>query len=137
MGNRGYLMAGLAFLLIIPAVILSVMLINMVNMDESTNNMVKSDNLGHISNDFEASIPGFTREVLGENTAKVVKNGQPIKNSRMVINGILVLHVFTSGASDNLFNVYLVGVPAGTPLNYVKNEYLGIKHAYFILKLWN
>lgn len=85
MDNRGYVMAGLTFLLIIPAVILSVLLLNVVNMDESTNNMIKSDNLGHISSDFEASIPGFTREVLGENTAKVVKNGQPIKNSRMVI----------------------------------------------------
>jgi hypothetical protein len=52
-------------------------------------------------------------------------------------NGILVLHVFTSGLSDKLFNLYLVGVPAGTPLNYVKNEYLGLKNAYFILKLWN
>jgi len=85
MDNRGYVMAGLAFLLIIPAVILSVMLINMVNMDESTNNMIKSDILGHISSDFEASIPDFTREVLRENTANVVRNGQPIKNSRMVI----------------------------------------------------
>jgi len=52
-------------------------------------------------------------------------------------NGILVFHVFTSGVSDKLFNVYLVGVPAGTPLNNIKTEYLGLKSAYFIFKIWN
>jgi len=52
-------------------------------------------------------------------------------------NGLLVLHVYTSGASFNRFNVYLVGVPSGTPENNIKVDYIGLKSAYFILKIWN
>jgi hypothetical protein len=52
-------------------------------------------------------------------------------------NGLLVLHVYISGESFNRFNVYLVGVPSGTPENNIKVDYIGLKSAYFILKIWN
>jgi len=82
--NKGYVISGLTLLLIIPALIMSLMLVNLINMDESTD-QIKYDSLYHISNDLDANIPVLTREVLKENTAKVLMDGHAIPNSRMVI----------------------------------------------------
>lgn len=51
--------------------------------------------------------------------------------------GILVLHVYTSTEFKIPFKVFVVGVPAGTPTDSVKVNYLGLKSGYFILKIWN
>lgn len=52
-------------------------------------------------------------------------------------DGVMVLHVYTSGDNEKLFNVYLIGVPSGTPINDVKVNFIGVKHGYFILNIWD
>ncbi len=88
MDNKGYVMGGLAFLLIIPSIILLMVLVNMINLDESSNIMIKSDNAFHISGDVERNIPIITRQTLKETTENVVKTGNPIPNSRVVIKNV-------------------------------------------------
>lgn len=49
---------------------------------------------------------------------------------------LLWLHVFSSGDASESFNVYLIGVPKGTPPEEVKAEYLTPQPCYFVLKVW-
>ncbi len=75
-----------------------------------------------------------------ESVNKFTNFPQNIKSriSEVLVNdGVIVLHVYTSGEYDKLFNIYLVGVPSGTPINVVKVNYLGSKQGYFILKIWD
>lgn len=85
MDNNGYVMGGMAFLLVIPAVIISAMFINVVNLDETINIPIKSDTIHHISGDLESNIPILSLQVLKENSDEVVKTGEPISNSRGTI----------------------------------------------------
>ena len=85
MDNNGYVMGGIAFLLIIPAVIISTMFINVVNLDETVKTPIKSDTIQHISGDIESNIPILTLQVLKENSDMVVKTGETIPNSRETI----------------------------------------------------
>jgi hypothetical protein len=87
--NNGYVIGGLSFLMIIPAVILSIILINLINLDISTNTVLKSDTMFHISNDVERNIPILTRLSLKETAENVVKNTEPVSNSRITIKNDL------------------------------------------------
>ena len=75
-------MGGLSFLLIVPSILLLMVLIDMVNLDESSNTMIKSDNTFYIVGDVEGNIPSMTRQVLKETAEDVVKTGNSIPNSR-------------------------------------------------------
>jgi hypothetical protein len=68
--------------------------------------------------------------------------GAPIKVSSRINdlfngnNGVMILHVHSSGDSTKLFNVYLVGVPIGTPLNDVKLDYINPQPVNLVFKFW-
>lgn len=85
MDNKGYIIGGMAFLLIIPAVIMLISLIHMVNMDETMNTPIKSERLHHISVDVESNIPILTLQALDEKSEMAIKTGQPISNSKVTI----------------------------------------------------
>ncbi len=85
MDNKGFVMSGLAFLLIIPSIILLIVLVNMINLDDSSNIMMTTDTAFHISEDVERNIPILTRQTLKETTENVVQTGNPVSNSRGVI----------------------------------------------------
>ena len=85
MDNKGFVMSGLAFLLIIPSIILLIVLVNMINLDDSSNIMMTTDTAFHISGDVERNIPILTRQTIKETTENVVQTGNPISNSRGVI----------------------------------------------------
>lgn len=85
MENKGYVMGGLAFLLIIPSILLMMVLIDMANLDESANTIIKSDNSFYISKDVERNIPVITRQVLKETVESAINTGNSIPNSRIVI----------------------------------------------------
>ncbi len=85
MDNKGFVMSGLAFLLIIPSIILLIVLVNMINLDDSSNIMMTTDTAFHISGDVERNIPILTRQTIKETTENVVQTGNPVSNSRGVI----------------------------------------------------
>lgn len=85
MDNKGYIMAGLAFLLIIPSSILLIILINMLILDDSTNIKIAADNAFYISGDIERNIPVLTQQTIKEVTENIVQTGHPILNSRIII----------------------------------------------------
>ena len=61
----------------------------MINLDESSNIMTKSDTSFHISGDVERNIPIITIQVLKESAEEVVKTGYSIPNSRIVLKNII------------------------------------------------
>ncbi len=89
MENKGYVMGGLAFLLIIPSILLLMVLVDMVNLDETVNTIIKSDNSFYISGDVERNIPIITRQVLKETVDKSITTGHPLPNSRLVIRNAI------------------------------------------------
>ena len=89
MDKKGYVIGGLSFLLIVPSILLLMVLIDMVNLDESSNTLLKSDNTFYIVGDIEGNIPPMTRQVLKETAEDVVKTGNSIPNSKLVIKNTL------------------------------------------------
>ncbi|MDD3984809.1 MAG: hypothetical protein PHY59_02725 [Methanobacterium sp.] len=85
MDNKGYIMGGLAFLLILPSIILLILLINMLNLDDSTNIKMAADNVFYVSGDIERNIPVLTQQTIKETTENIVQTGYPILNSRIII----------------------------------------------------
>ena len=89
MDNKGYILGGLSFLLIIPSILLLMVLVDMVNMDESVDTIIKSDNSFYISGDVERNIPIITRQVLKETVDNAITNGNPLPNSRILIKNAI------------------------------------------------
>ena len=87
--DKGYVMGVLSFLLIIPSIILLIVVVDMINFDESSNIMIKSDTSFHIFGDVERNIPLITMQVLKESAEEVVKTGNSIPNSRIVLKNIV------------------------------------------------
>jgi len=85
MDNEGYVMGGMAFLLIIPALILTNILISAVFMDNTQISPFKSDRVYQLYRDVESDIPKFSVQGLYETSETVSKTGQPISNSRSTI----------------------------------------------------
>ena len=89
MENKGYVMGGLAFLLIVPSILLLMVFVDMVNLDKSVDTIIKSGNSFYISEDVERNIPVITRQVLKETVDNAVSTGNSLPNSRMVIKNAI------------------------------------------------
>ena len=89
MDNKGYVIGGLAFLLIVPSILLLMVFIDMVNLDKSVETTVKSGSAFYISGDVERNIPVITRQVLKETVDTVVTTGNSLPNSRIVIKNAI------------------------------------------------
>ena len=91
MENKGYVMGGLAFLLIVPSILLLMVFVDMVNLDKSVDTIIKSGNSFYISGDVERNIPIITRQVLKETVDNAVTTGNPLPNSRIIIKKAIEL----------------------------------------------
>jgi hypothetical protein len=89
MENKGYVMGGLALLLIIPSILLLMVLVDMLNLDKSVDTIIKSDNSFYISGDVERNIPIITRQVLKEVVDNATTTGNSLPNSRIVIKNAI------------------------------------------------
>ncbi|UTB33782.1 MAG: hypothetical protein NKF70_06145 [Methanobacterium sp. ERen5] len=85
MDNKGYVMGGMAFLLIIPALILANILASAVMTDEVHIIPFKSDKLHQLSGDVESNIPLITLQILNETSDTVSRTGEPVPNSKLLI----------------------------------------------------
>ncbi len=89
MESNGYVMGGLSFLLILPSILLLMVLIDIVNLDESVNTLILSDTTFYITADVERNIPIISRQVLKETVENTIETGDSLQNSRMVIKNAI------------------------------------------------
>ena len=69
-------------------------LVDMVNLDDSLDTMLKSDSAFYISGNVERTIPPITRQALKEIVENTIKTGDPIPNSRIVIKNLKLLSLY-------------------------------------------
>ena len=103
MDQKGYVLSGLSFLLIIPVFILIAVFANVVHMGGEIQTLtVQSDVTFYTARDVESNIPLLTEEILQKTTDNVVKTGKPLTDSREVIKNSL------QDELDNLSEIYCV-----------------------------
>jgi hypothetical protein len=90
MNQKGYVISGLTFLLIIPTFLLIAVFVDIVHTGSETQSLgVQSDVTFYIAKDIEGNIPIITEKILQKTTNDVVKNGNPLRDSRNTIKNSL------------------------------------------------
>ena len=89
MESEGYVLGALSFLMILPSILLLMVLVDMVNLDDSLETIMKSDSAFYISGDVEMNIPPITRQALKEIDENIIKSGDPLPNSRIVLKNLI------------------------------------------------
>lgn len=83
MNNKGYVMSGMSFLLVLPAIMLFMVFLDMTNVGIEQNSLdIQSGTVLKTAKDLEANIPVAGKEVIKKEAENVVKTGIPLKNSR-------------------------------------------------------
>ncbi|HMK53507.1 MAG TPA: hypothetical protein VK444_01885 [Methanobacteriaceae archaeon] len=86
MDQKGYVMTGMSFLLIIPIFVLFMVLIDINHANtESKSLIIKSDNVLQISRDLEYNIPRVGRQALKEEAYGVIRSRKPLVNSKKTV----------------------------------------------------
>lgn len=86
MNDKGYVMGLVSFLLILPAFLLLLILINMaVGQADVQQSVLTSEDVLGVTKDLETNIPQIGREVLKDKSEEVITSGIPLSNSRKVI----------------------------------------------------
>lgn len=94
MDQKGYVMGGLSFLLLIPAIFLVATLVDMVHIgSESQSLLLQSDAIFYAADDIKFNIPILTEKTLQKTTETVIKSENPLGNSRKVIKNCLQAEV--------------------------------------------
>jgi len=90
MDQKGYIISVLSFLLIIPAVLMIVVFVDMANTGvESQSLTMQSDATFYTAKDVEGNIPVITERILQKTANDVIKSGNPLPNSEIVIKNRL------------------------------------------------
>lgn len=88
--QKGYVISGLSFLLIIPTIFLIAVFADIVHTGSETQSLaVQSDVTFYTAKDIESNIPVITEKILQKTTDGVVKTGNPLTNSRNAIKNNL------------------------------------------------
>jgi hypothetical protein len=86
MDQKGYIISGLTFLLMIPAIFLIIVFVDMAHTGvESQSLAIQSDVTFYAAKDVEGNIPVITEKVLQKTTDEVIKTGDPLPSGRMAI----------------------------------------------------
>lgn len=94
MDQKGYVMSGMSFLMILPAIILVTVSIDMVHHGIECDSVVlESETALNTAKDLQANIPIIGKEVLKYEAEKVVKTGTPLSNSRKTVKDDLQMRV--------------------------------------------
>lgn len=103
MDQKGYIISGLSFLLIIPAIYLVVVFADMTHTgSQSQALLVQSDVVFSTSRDIDENLPLIAVNVLQKTANDVVASGEPLQGSKTVIkNGL-------QGEVDNLTEKYSI-----------------------------
>lgn len=94
MDNKGYVMSGMSFLLVLPAILLLMVFLDMTNEGIEENSLVlQSDKVLNTAKDLETNIPMAGKEVLKREAENVVKTGFPLSNSRETVKNNLQINL--------------------------------------------
>lgn len=101
MDQKGYVISGLSFLLIIPAIYLIAVFIDMTYTgSQSQGLLVQSDVIISTKRDIESNLPLIAENIFQTTAKGVIHNGNPLQNSRITIKNSL------QGKIDNLTGKY-------------------------------
>lgn len=90
MDQKGYIMSGLSFLLMIPTVFLIAVFVDMTNEGSGSQSLaIQSDVTFYASKDVEGNIPVITEKVLQNITGDVIKTGDPLSDSKRTVKNNL------------------------------------------------
>lgn len=90
MDQKGYIISGLTFLLMIPAVLLMAVFLDVAHIgSESQCLAIQSDVTFYAAKDIERNIPVLTEKILQKVANEVIKTGDPLSNSRSHIKNSL------------------------------------------------
>lgn len=82
MDKKGYVMTGTSFLLIIPAILVSISLINFVHGGNEINTQsIHSEVLNYASNDMKRNIPLLARASLENVSLEIIDNNESVENA--------------------------------------------------------
>jgi hypothetical protein len=103
MDERGYVIGGLSFLLILPVLTLLMVLIESEQgINDHYVSKEYSDNVFAIYNDFENNIPRLSRQVFLQKSEEVIQDEKPILNSRIVLKN--EIQILTNNMAQNYQN---------------------------------
>jgi len=86
MDQRGYVMSGLSFLLLIPTIFLIIFLADLNHSgSESQSLIIQSDVVFYTAKDIEANIQVLGEKILQKTTENTINTGDPLPNSKIVI----------------------------------------------------
>lgn len=86
MDSKGFVMSGMSFLLILPAVMLFVVFLDLAHSGADSDSLaLESDTVLQTSKDLETNIPLAGKEALKSTAEDVIKKGEPLSNSRISV----------------------------------------------------
>ncbi len=90
MEQKGYVLGGMAFLLMIPAILMIITFADMVKTgEESVSATLQSDSAFFAVNDIEKNAPIITTDLIRETADNITLTGIPLTNSRLTIKSTL------------------------------------------------
>ena len=94
MDQKGYVISGLSFLLIIPAIYMIAVFADMAHTgSQSQALLVQSDVVFSTSRDIEGNLPLLAKNTFQKTANEVIANGEPLQDSRMTIKNSLQVEV--------------------------------------------
>lgn len=90
MDQKGYIISGLSFLLIIPAIYMVIVFVDMAHTGgQSQTLLVQSDVVSSTARDIEGNLPILAEDTLQKTVNEVIMNGNPLKDSRTTVKNNL------------------------------------------------
>ncbi|MDO8869461.1 MAG: hypothetical protein Q7V10_01790 [Methanobacteriaceae archaeon] len=102
MDKKGYVMTGTSFLLILPAILVALTLLNYVHGEnEITTQSIQSDTLNFASDDLKRNIPTLARQSMENISLEIIDNNKTVENSPESIKNQLQIKI------NNLSSQYM------------------------------
>jgi hypothetical protein len=94
MDNKGYVMSGMSFLLILPAIMLFMVFLDMNHVGiEENSRVIESGKVLNTVKDLETNIPVTGKGVLKEEAENIVNTGMPLANSRKTVKDHMQIQI--------------------------------------------
>ena len=102
MDQKGYVMSGLSFLLILPAILLVAVFVDMTTLGgESVGLVMQSDATFYAAKDMERNVDSLCVQVMRDAANEAIATGDPLPNSRIIIEQRLQEKVDAMAANYN------------------------------------
>lgn len=106
MDKKGYVMTGTSFLLIIPAVLVAISLLNFVNGGNDINTQsIQSDRILFASEDVKRNMPLLARQSMQNISLEIIEKNKTIENSPEAIKNHLQLQINNLTSQYQDFNI--------------------------------